>query len=317
MKKYFIIILFNYFLLGDYSGGFPGSNFHYGSNAREIALSKSTLSTYSTGFNSFINPALLPNIDNNEYGFSHFIMSLDRSIQALSISRPLPPSAGVSLSFFKSGTDNIMETSLDFGDVIGNISHSEGFGMLSFGINLGSLSAGFNIKAYFNNLDNYSGNGIGFDLGALYTVNKNINLALKLNNISAGYSWDIDSEKYDEDILQNHSIGLSYNNNDNLLITSQIDFLPITIDSNTHESDIFEIYRLGFEYRLNSFNNNKFPIILRSGIRNNQINTFTSFGFGIPIEINNKLILNIDYAIDPGLVNEGISHLFSFTILNY
>ena len=222
MKKYFIIILFNYFLLGDYSGGFPGSNFHYGSNAREIALSNSTLSTYSTGFNSFINPALLPNIDNNEYGFSYFIMSLDRSIQALSISRPLPPSAGVSLSFFKSGTDNIMKTSLDFGDVIGNISHSEGFGMLSFGINLGSLSAGFNIKAYFNNLDNYSGNGIGFDLGALYTVNKNINLALKLNNISAGYSWDIDSEKYDEDILQNHSIGLSYNNNDNLLITSQI-----------------------------------------------------------------------------------------------
>ena len=40
--------------MGDYSAGFPGSNFQYGTNAREVALSKSTLSTYNTGFNSFI-----------------------------------------------------------------------------------------------------------------------------------------------------------------------------------------------------------------------------------------------------------------------
>ena len=33
--------------------------------------------------------------------------------------------------------------------------------------------------------------------------------------------------------------------------------------------------------------------------------------------MNDKLVLNIDYALDPGLVDEGISHLFSFTILNY
>ena len=55
------------------------------------------------------------------------MMSLDRSVQTLSISRPLPPSAGVSLSFFRSGTDNIVGTSSDFGDVIGNLVHSEGY----------------------------------------------------------------------------------------------------------------------------------------------------------------------------------------------
>ena len=103
MRLYFILILFNCFLLAEYSGGFPGASFQYGTNAREIALSRSTLSIYNTGFNSFINPALLPNIKNNEYGFSHFLMSLDRSIQTISISRPLPPAAGVSLSFFRSG----------------------------------------------------------------------------------------------------------------------------------------------------------------------------------------------------------------------
>jgi len=37
----------------------------------------------------------------------------------------------------------------------------------------------------------------------------------------------------------------------------------------------------------------------------------------MPIKINNSMILNIDYALDPGLVDEGISHLFSFSLLNY
>ena len=317
MRLYLTLILFNCFLLAEYSAGYPGASFQYGTNAREIALSRSTISTYSAGFNSFINPALLPNIKNNEYGFSHFIMSLDRSIQSLSISRPLPPSAGVSLSFFRSGTDNIIETSSDFGDVLGNISHSEGFGMLSFGIDLGSLSGGFNIKAYFSSLDNYSGNGIGFDLGILYKINQNTNFALKFNNLSGSYSWDIDSEKYEEDILSNYSIGLSYNDNKNLLITSQVDFLPIIIDSDSRKYEFYKIYRMGLEYKINYFVEKELPVILRSGIRSVDNKVLNSFGFGMPIKINDELTLNLDYALDLGLMDEGISHLFSFTILNY
>tara|TARA_B100001540_G_C15707440_1_gene596861 strand:+ start:84 stop:986 length:903 start_codon:yes stop_codon:yes gene_type:complete len=300
--------------MGDYSAGFPGSNFQYGTNAREVALSKSTLSTYNTGFNSFINPAALPDIKKNEYGFSYFMMSLDRSVQTLSISRPLPPSAGVSLSFFRSGTDNIVGTSSDFGDVIGNLVHSEGYGMLSFGINLGSLSGGFNIKAYFNNLDEYSGNGIGFDLGTLYKLNERISFALKLNNLSGGYSWDIDSEKYEEDFISDYSFGMTYHDGDKLLVSSQVDFVPIMIDLDKDE--MFKIYRFGVEYILNSINI-KLPIALRSGVRASQGDIYNSLGFGVPVKLNNKMMLNIDYAIDPGLVNEGISHLFSLTLLNY
>ena len=313
MKKYIICISFC-LLIGDYSSGFPGANFQYGTNAREVALSKSILSTYNTGFNSFINPALLPDIKKNEYGFSYFMMSLDRSVQTLSISRPLPPSAGVSLSFFRSGTDNIVGTSSDFGDVTGGLVHSEGYGMLSFGINLGSLSGGFNIKAYFNNLDEYSGNGIGFDLGALYKLNERINFGLKLNNLSGGYSWDIDSEKYEEDFINDYSFGMTYQDGDKLLVAYQVDFIPIMIDSNNDE--MFQIYRFGIEYILNS-TNVKIPIALRSGIRESQGDVYNSLGFGVPVKLNNKMMLNIDYAIDPGLVDEGISHLFSLTLLNY
>ena len=45
-------------------------------------------------------------------------------------------------------TDNINGTD-DFGDSTGNLSNSEGYGMISFGVhNNTNLSAGFNIKTY-------------------------------------------------------------------------------------------------------------------------------------------------------------------------
>ena len=310
MKRYFIFILLQGILFGNYSGGSPGSSFKYGTNAREVALSQSTISTYNPGFNSFNNPAFLPNISNNEYGFSYFSMSLDRSVQSFSISRPLPPSAGISLSVFRSGTDNIIATS-SFGTSLGNISQSEGFGMLSFGINLGSLSGGFNIKAYFNNLDNYSGNGIGFDFGFLYSIDEQINVGLKLNNLGGSYSWDID-DQYEEDIPTNYSLGISFNNSKNLLITSQLDMIPIK--ENMTSNKLYNIYCMGIEYGLDFYKIKNIPIILRSGLKFIDNKILYSFGFGLPINISEKIKLNIDYALDPGLVDEGFSHLFSFTI---
>ena len=150
-----ILILFNFCLFANYYGGSPGSSFNYGTNAREIALSNSMISSYNNGFVAFNNPALLPKVKSNEYGFSYFIMSLDRSVQSISIARPLPPSAGVSLSYYRIGTDNIIQTNSNFGDQLGILNYSQGFGMLSFGIDLGSLSGGFNFKALFNNMDIY------------------------------------------------------------------------------------------------------------------------------------------------------------------
>ena len=96
----YILLLINFYLFANFYAGYPGSNFNFGTDARNISMSNSLVSTYNKGFVAFNNPALLPKISDNEYGFSHFLMSLDRSLQSVSIARPLPPSAGVSLSFF-------------------------------------------------------------------------------------------------------------------------------------------------------------------------------------------------------------------------
>tara|TARA_Y100000590_G_scaffold462537_1_gene626889 strand:+ start:518 stop:1456 length:939 start_codon:yes stop_codon:yes gene_type:complete len=308
MNRLIFIFIIYCLLFGEYSGGHPGTNFNYGSNAKDIGLSKSTLSVYNKGFNAFINPALLPKVKNNEYGFSYFMMSLDRSVQSLSISRPLPPSAGVSLSFFSSRTDDIIETN-SFGSPIGELSHFEGYGMLSFGIDLGKISGGFNIKAYFNNLDEYSAKGIGFDIGCLYEGD-NLNLAFKINNISSDYSWDIETSQYVEKIPVNYAMGLSYHKFRNILVTSQINMIPII--QRDQKEKLFSKIHLGVEYMLNY--KDSFPMLIRMGMRELNDDLSFSLGFGMPFKIGKNLNLHLDYALDPGIMNEGLSHLFSFTM---
>ena len=131
MKTLLIINIFIAFLFASNSQN-VGNSFRYGSNAREIALGNSISSNYNIGFNSFNNPSLLSDLKNNEYGFSFFPMSLDRYIQTFSMSFPIPPSAGIGISFFKSGVKDIPETNTS-GTPIGNYDSWEGYGMLSFG----------------------------------------------------------------------------------------------------------------------------------------------------------------------------------------
>jgi len=46
----------------------------------------------------------------------------------------------------------------------------------------------------------------------------------------------------------------------------------------------------------------------------NGINLKPSFGAGIPIKVWKKQYLQMDYALDPGIIGEGLSHLFSFSM---
>ena len=318
----YILLLINFYLFANFYAGYPGSNFNFGTDARNISMSNSLVSTYNKGFVAFNNPALLPKISDNEYGFSHFLMSLDRSLQSVSIARPLPPSAGVSLSFFRIGTENIIQTNSGFGDQLSTLRYSQGYGMLSFGIDLGSLSGGFNFKTFFNNMDIYkSDSSIGFDLGFLYDFNEYMNLGIKISNLSSSFNWDINhlnqnqSVIYEEEIPVNHMIGFSYNLPDRFILSCQVDYLPVK-NSPSLSEHIYNKYKVGFEYYYNSdllVNS----ISLRGGVSYIDNNIDYAFGFGIPFKISEFMILNIDYALDLGLVDQGLSHLFSFSLLNY
>ena len=95
-------------IFADYGGGYAGSGFRYGSNAREFSLAGAVVADKTPGFYAFSNPALFHFSRDNHVGFSYQAMSLDRSIMSFSFSRRLPPSGGLGLAYFRSGTDNII-----------------------------------------------------------------------------------------------------------------------------------------------------------------------------------------------------------------
>ena len=91
----------------DYGGGYAGSGFRYGSNAREFSLAGALIADKTPGFYAFSNPALLQFSKSNHIGLSINSMSLDRSVQSFSFARRLPPTAGVGVAILRAGTDNI------------------------------------------------------------------------------------------------------------------------------------------------------------------------------------------------------------------
>ena len=88
-------------------GNNPWTAFDVSSNANDLSLSRANVSTGSSGFYQFSNPALLYKTYKINYGMSYNMMSLDRSTQVVSININLPPKAGVGLSFMRSGTSDI------------------------------------------------------------------------------------------------------------------------------------------------------------------------------------------------------------------
>ena len=272
-----------------------GSVFNYGTNAKEVSLSGATISIPTSGFNSFNNPAFVSQIKAVEYGMSYFKMSLDRSIHSFSYSRKISSDAGIGLSFFMASVDEILQTDLD-NNSYGNLDYWEGFGAMTFSIKSNNLSTGINLKIYQSNLHNYKADAIGLDLGFNYKVSEKYNVALCYKNVGAKYDWDFD---YDEDIESILSLGLNYKYKNKLDVLFQFD----SISNNTN-------YKIGMQY---SAQNN---LKLRCGFKNSQVDD-TSFlyylGFSYPFKILQQSFLTLDYALDPGLMNEGMSHLFSFS----
>ena len=301
MKKLFIILCFSFLLGSEISS--VGAAFRYGSSAKGISLSGATVSIYNSGFNAFSNPAFISQSKKHEFGLSYFSMSLDRSIQSISYSRSISQEAGIGLSFLRTAVTNIKQTDID-NNIIGNLDYWEALAAMSFGFKTDELSVGGSLKIYQNHLHNYVANGIGLDLGINYSVNDKINVAFCSKNIGAEYKWDFDDE---EKIPLITSFGVSYRDKHTFLN----DFIfTMQLDYNNSE---YEKYRLGLE--INPYKMVKF----RFGIKeSNDSGIANLFYLGLGYKIKSVLdgSAYVDYALDPGLMGEGVTHLFSFTFLS-
>jgi len=305
-------------IVADYGGGYAGSGFRYGSNAREFSLAGALIADKTPGFYAFSNPALLQFTRSNQVGVSFQNMSLDRSIKSFSFAKRLPPNAGVGLALLQSGTDNIQgKNSMNQDTEL--FSSSEIEGIISFGVGLGSKFAlGINIKAFFTTIyEDYKGNGISGDIGFIYKFNRHLFIGGIIKNLNASYNWKViigeDERSYEENFPLEYSMGLAYSGIKGVSLFIQEDIMV------TPNDDVNYCTRIGSEYKL------KNKIKLRGGLKQSRgavpegtkidgINLKPTFGIGAPLKVWQKQYIQLDYALDLGSVGEGLSHLFSFSL---
>ena len=305
-------------VFADYGGGYAGSGFRYGANAREFSLAGALVADKTPGFYAFSNPALLQFSRNNHIGISFQIMSLDRSIQSFSYARRLPPNAGVGFAILQSGTDKIQgrdEMNLE----TEQFSNREIEGIISFGVAISSkLAFGINIKALFTTIyEDYKGNGISGDIGFIYNYNRRLIVGGIMKNLNASYNWKViigeDERSYEEQFPQTYALGIAYSGLQKTSLFFQEDIIISPGD------DVNYRMRIGCEYKL------KNRVKLRGGIKQSWgalpkgtkidgINIKPTFGAGVPIKVWQRKYIQLDYALDLGSVGEGLSHLFSFSM---
>ncbi len=152
-----------------------------------------------------------------------------------------------------------------------------------------------------------SGNGIGFDLGALYKLNEKITLGLMLKDIYSPVFWDSKVDNPDKKAKGSYSelvpfeavIGSSFRVFDELLINA--DFHP------AFQDDIDNKINGGFEIRL-------FKVLYtRIGIQNN-INNVRDEKFMLGAGLNIGLFKGSRLIIDFSNVSEEISSTSRFSV---
>jgi hypothetical protein len=171
--------------------GEPGAFARMGFGARGMAMGNAMAAVSSGEIASYYNPALLPFSSGRTGSASMGILSLDRSLNFLSYAMPLPPKAGLAVSFINAGVSNIDGRDGD-GVQTGALRTSENLAFLSFAISFSpQFSAGVNAKLHYYHLyTDISSTTFGFDFGAFYKVTPDLSAAFTVRNVNSRYKWD-------------------------------------------------------------------------------------------------------------------------------
>ena len=307
MRKIILIILFISCLNAN-----PGSSYYYGHSARALSLSSALVANQYQTFQSISNPALLSQCQNTNYGLSYFMMSQDRSIQTFYFSKGLPGNAGVSIAILRTTIGEFMGKD-SFNNPTKELSVSDYYGLLSFGLGDNNKNGiGLSMRIHYSNLyvnelhvDKYTGSSIMVDFGGTFSIFPQWQIGLKVQNAINPYlTWDINlgdglSHTYDEQYPLMLILGSSLEiyNVGNFMLQKDLYF------SNETNKVYNHFFRFGYEH----FISEQFK--LRAGFQ--EENKF-HFGFGYEFNLTERFPLILDYSLDLGSENEGVSHLFSW-----
>lgn len=171
--------------------GLPGSPMRMGFGSQGIGMGNAMVAARMRANVGYYNPALSA-FQEKPVGFvSVGFLSLDRNLNFVSFSTPLPPSAGLSLGIINAGVSDITGRDGD-GRRTEDYSTSENAFFLSFGVRIDTnLVVGISPKIlYYRLFTEMASTTAGFDVGAAYRLSDEFIVGVCFQDIGSKYKWD-------------------------------------------------------------------------------------------------------------------------------
>ena len=296
VATYFLTVVI---LFAEDWGGLSGSFLRTAITARSIAMGGAFTAEKDHGFAVFYNPAWAAFLTKRQVGLSYSNMSLDRRLAGTSFATPLPPTAGLGVSWVSAGEKTMM------------MQTSEDVFMISFAQRiLPWFSFGANIKILQNQLpvnESYKGSGIGFDIGFLFKSGKTTTFGLMIQDINSMYNWDsgdlyAEGRIYSEYFPTIYRLGTKFIYK-NILVTADAGMITNYRIGKTVSDETFASFlpRLGIEYTYQDL------YYFRGGIGNGRI----AFGWGLQYDLISSHDSRLDYTFSMDWASQ-TSHTFSY-----
>jgi outer membrane protein W len=175
----------------------PGAFSRFGFGARGIGMGNAMTAVTEGNLVSYYNPALSVFQDDNSFQSSYTFLALDRSLNFISFTRRFEiggnknKAAGISAGIINSGVNKIDGRDGD-GNKTGDLSTSENQFFLALAKRFSEkFSVGVEAKFYYYKLyESVNASGVGVDIGFLYKINEQWNIAANFVDINSAYKWD-------------------------------------------------------------------------------------------------------------------------------
>jgi hypothetical protein len=276
--------------------GLPGAFARLGFGARGMGMGNAMSAMRDGELTGFYNPAATPFLPGKVVAASYGLLSLDRSLNTLSYSQAVHPSAGFSVGIINAGVRKIDGRDAD-GFQTEEYFTSENQFSFSFADKVSQyVSLGVGMKIYYYRLfEKVSSTILGVDIGTLVRLTERLTLGIAVQDINSKYKWDT-SDLYGE---QGNSttekfpllrkIGASYSLSDYRGIIS------LELENSNSNTNII---RLGGEIDLSG------QISLRAGIDHWDVKrpeqASPTFGFSVRTSIDDFTpALNYAYVVEP------------------
>ncbi len=306
-------------LIAEGNGSFSGAFLRIGLGARAMAMGNAQVANATNGYGIYYNPAGLPRLEKKELALSYSDMSLDRKLNYVGFALPLKPFAGAAVGWINSGVGNLRSYNSS-GEDTGELDHGLNAIYGAFSVNIISLvqadgnlqnvksdliSIGLAVKFLREAIDDnegfdYSGSGFGIDAGLMIKPHDKFMLGYQLKDLNAS---------------------LASNTNDIFERGSDIDnAFPVSQRVGMFYETPFKGLAIAYDFEWSDKGEEKHHVgaemVFSMGAgRIGYDNDHFTLGGGLSFEGRKGWGMKLDYAYVDSVIDEGISHVFSWRFL--